>query len=154
MFQFVFCFSYVPCVLLVVCVVICLVKFFVIIVPAFGPEIVDTIKRLNWIELNLKNETILGRYFFYVMHATWFATFSHILVWQSQSQSWHTKFGKEHFPETPYIRLPVPEECELSTHRRWIKSIGLLFLLHNAGSVSVLADPQLINGQDRLLWSW
>ena len=28
-----------------------LVKFFVIIVPAFGPEIVDTIKRLNWIEL-------------------------------------------------------------------------------------------------------
>ena len=36
-------------------------------------------------------------------------------------------------------------------HRRWIKSIGLLFLLHNAGSVSVLTDPQLINGQDRLL---
>ena len=35
-----------------------------------------------------------------------------------------------------------------------IKSIGLLFLLHNAGSVSVLTDPQLINGQDRLLWSW
>ena len=35
-------------------------------------------------------------------------------------------------------------------HRRWIKSIGLLFLLHNAGIVTVLTDPQLINGQDRL----
>ena len=37
---------------------------------------------------------------------------------------------------------------------RWIKSIGLLFLLHNAGSVSVLTDPQIISGQAKLLWSW
>ena len=93
--------------------------------------------------------------------------FSHILVWQSQSRpvfkecaclgktfSWGTKFGGEHFPETPYMPFLSRRSVSCQPHRRWIKSIGLLFLLHNAGSVSVLTDPQLINGQDRLLWSW
>ena len=57
----------------------------------------------------------------------------------------------EHFPETPLYALPFRRSVSCQPHRRWIKSIGLLFLLHNAGSVSVLTDPQLINGQDRLL---
>ena len=61
-----------------------------------------------------------------------------------------TKFGGEHFPETPLYTLPVlipwwVWSCQ--PHRRWIKSIGLLFLLHNAGNVSVLSDPQLIMGK-------
>ena len=58
------------------------------------------------------------------------------------------KFGGEHFLETIYT-LPVPRSVSCRSHRRWIKSIVFLFLLHNAGNVSVLTDPQLINGQDR-----
>ena len=68
--------------------------------------------------------------------------------------SWGTKFGGEHFPETPFMPFLSRTSVSCQPHRRWIKSIGLLFLLHNAGSVSVLTDPQLINGQYRLLWSW
>ena len=65
-----------------------------------------------------------------------------------------TKFGGKHFPETPYMPFLSRRSVSCQPHRRWIKSIGLLFLLLNAGSVSILNDPQLINGQHRLLWSW
>ena len=77
-----------------------------------------------------------------------------VCMFRKDTFSWGTKFGGEHFPETPYMPFLFRRRVSCQPHRRWIKSIGLLFLLHNPGSISVLTDPQLINGQDRLLWSW
>ena len=118
--------------------------------------------------LFLENKAILWRY--KKIHFLWgtqlylpfFTHFSMTIsvpsvlesAWLGKTHFLETKFGGEHFPETPYIPFLSQWVWSSQPHRRWIKSIGLLFLLHNAGSVSVLTDPQLINGQDRLLWSW
>ena len=116
----------------------------------------------------LKRKPFCGDIFLWHVYNFICLFFSHILVWQSQSRSvfeecacfgkdtfsWGTKFGGECFPETLYMPFLSRSSVSCQPHWRWIKSIGLLFLLHNAGSVSVLTDPQLINGQDRLLWSW
>ena len=48
-----------------------------------------------------------------------------------------------------HIYPSFPDECGAVNHIGG--GLNQLFLLHNAGSVSVLTDPQLINGQDRLL---
>ena len=99
-------------------------------------------------------------HFYDILSASFFTHFSvtisvPVCVWRvcmfgKDTFSWRTKFGGEHFPETPYMPF-LSRSVSCQPHWRWIKSIGLLFLLHNAGIVTVLTDPQLINGQDRLL---